>query len=156
MSGKKKRGAGVTIDFASAFKAGIAAFGDCNRVRIEVGEVLAELSREVHKASDSAIVVSVRNSSGKLNDATIEAARPDALEVGTYFVLVAYASHNSDVYEVIANISIDEKGYPVSITYASETIMCFDREETIKTLSGLLSHPVTGRFFSRVCRGGKQ
>ena len=154
MSGKKKREAGGAIDFASAFKAGIAAYGDCNRVRVEVGEVLAELSREVHKASDGAIVVSVRSSSGKLNDATIEAVRPDAL--GTYFVLVAYASHNFDVYEVIANISIDEKGYPVSITYASETIMCFDREETIGTLNGLLSHPTTGRFFSRVCRGGKQ
>lgn len=142
-------------DFAEAMQRGIAAYNDAKRVRAEVGEVLAELSSEVHKASDGAIVVSVRNSSEKLNECTIEAARPDALESGTYFVLVAYASHNFDVYEIIANISIGEDGYPVSFTYASETVMCFDREETVKTLVDLLSHPVTGRFFSRVCRGGK-
>jgi hypothetical protein len=143
-------------DFAEAVRRGIAAYNDAKRVRAEVGDVLAELSSEVHKASDGAIVVSVRNKSVNLNESTIEAARPDALEAGTYFLLVAYASHNFDVYEIIANISIDEKGSPVSFTYASETVMCFDREETVKTLNGLLSHPVTGCFFSRVCRGGKQ
>jgi hypothetical protein len=150
VSGKKNRENSDAADFIAAIKKGIAACLDGNRVRAEVGDVLAELARELYKASGEWIIVSVVPRWRKLSLVPPSMAQPGDLAEGYEFSLAVSASENLDVRHEIATIELGEKGYPMAVKYAREENVCRDRASLVSALERMLADHNAGGILNAI------
>jgi hypothetical protein len=142
-------------DFKRAFSEGLKASTDAERAKSEVLEVLGSFATAVGEASGGVIEVGMgKNLKQRFNEvATWFDPRPKNKSRDALFAFRADAKDTGTVdlceYELAAF------GYPVTLTYGENDVVCDDRVSLEAELEKLLADPTTGTKLRRLMKGDK-
>lgn len=143
-------------DFSKAIQLGVQAAADAAANKEEIRNVVGELANELSKFSDGKLKL-VRNT-------RVVPHENLAVRLGAVFshipqqmkaYLTVCLADESTGYD-IAEYEVSKNGYPLKINFSDQNISAYDREGLERALSGVVSHPDTGKAITSLIAKAKE
>jgi hypothetical protein len=139
-------------DFRDAFRQGLAAYDDAERARKEIFGLLDEFAEQIEQASTGRVRIERGNGKENMFDTPHVFGVPlpgGTVRTRKYDALFARRP-SGDQREELCEYSLSERGYPVTLRYATEDVSCHDGQALEHGLQKLLAHPQTGGKLQRL------
>lgn len=135
------------VDFIEAFKEGQTAAEIAKKNNQEITSVLNELNKQINKATDGKIRISL--SSLSLADMLGRDKYTDLLERGRYINAENSLVSNSPKKELV-KWEQGREGYPCKITIGNKQHYCEDKTELENTLALMLQDPIVAKVLNNL------
>lgn len=139
----------MTFDFSKAFQEGINAAEITAKKNAEIDQVISDMNSQIQAATGNVINVFIQGRTNNLAALTSMFATGGNQNVSREYYIVA-KNVQTEQQEDLAAWGRAPTAYPCKISYSDQVDYCSDKESLELQLSGLLSHPDTGKKMARL------
>lgn len=132
------------IDFRQSIQQGLGAYQEQNRSREEITEILQELASQMLASTNNKVGVKLAN---------VDVSISEMLELaitGEGTAIVAFPTEFPDITRRLSLIRIPLSGYPVTLKWGREKVVCGDNSGLVEALANMLALPTTGRVIAEL------